>query len=73
MRTKFPARFQPYKLERIDLSHNMMPVLTEGVRLLSFSFYKTFVDVKNGDDGSDNVLILKKYGRLMAVARIWQE
>ena len=25
------TRWQPYRLERIDLSHNMMPVLTEGV------------------------------------------
>ena len=33
----------------------------------------TALDVKNDDDGFDNVLILKKYDCSMAVARIWQE
>ena len=41
--------------------------------VIFFSQNLKALDVKNGDDGSDNVLILKKYGRLMAVARIWQE
>ena len=27
-------RWQPYRLESIDLSHNMMPVLTEGVSMM---------------------------------------
>ena len=34
MMTIMMIRWQPYRLESIDLSHNMMPVLTEGVSMM---------------------------------------